>query len=132
MTAICQRSGVLLLCGSMKPPPGDDTPSAARELLRIVHEELRGKVSRTEWMDLRDLNPPMFDGRPLTAIDRPELEAASERIASTSVIVLCPYRMAPSACRDGHRQAAVPDNLGEEHTGTRTVIAPRLPSGESR
>ncbi|MFD2370643.1 NAD(P)H-dependent oxidoreductase [Brevibacillus sp. GCM10020057] len=55
---------VLLICGSMKPAPGKEGKSAARELLKVVERGIleSGEVT-VKLLDLRDLNLPFFDGR---------------------------------------------------------------------
>jgi NAD(P)H-dependent FMN reductase len=79
---------VLLLCGSIKPPPGSTTPSAARELLRVVEGRLRDLGHEPAWLDLRDLDLPMFDGRRLEEYDAPDLLEVAKRISTAGTCVL--------------------------------------------
>ncbi|HWO75953.1 MAG TPA: NAD(P)H-dependent oxidoreductase [Bacillus sp. (in: firmicutes)] len=54
----------LLICGSMKPGPGKDSKSAARELLNIVKKAFDDhNYDQYKVLDLRDLKLPFFDGR---------------------------------------------------------------------
>lgn len=54
----------LLICGSMKPSPGRDTKSAARELLNLVKKKFDEQgYDNYKVLDLRNLNLPFFDGR---------------------------------------------------------------------
>jgi multimeric flavodoxin WrbA len=54
---------ILLICGSMKPPLNKKTPSATRELLKIVQQGIHKAGGSTQFVDLRDMLLPFFDGR---------------------------------------------------------------------
>lgn len=54
---------ILLICGSMKPPLNKKTPSAARELLKIVQQGIHKAGGNTQFVDLRGMLLPFFDGR---------------------------------------------------------------------
>lgn len=54
---------ILLICGSMKPPLNKKTPSAAREFLKIVQQGIHKTGGQTQFIDLRDMRLPFFDGR---------------------------------------------------------------------
>lgn len=54
---------ILLICGSMKPPLKKKTPSAAREFLKIVQQGIHKAGGKTQFIDLRDMQLPFFDGR---------------------------------------------------------------------
>jgi NAD(P)H-dependent FMN reductase len=88
----------LLICGSIKPPAGSTTPSAARELLRVVAKEMRQVGAETDWLDLRDLRLPLFDGRRQEEYGSEDLERLAATIHAADLVVLsCPaYWSAPS------------------------------------
>lgn len=79
---------ILFICGSRKPAPGVDKPSAARELLRSVAEGTRQAGAEPEWLDLRELDLPFFDGRAATEHDNPDLSRVTKAIAAADVLVL--------------------------------------------
>lgn len=54
----------LLVCGSLKPGPGKESKSAAREVLKIVKKSFVDHgYDHYDYLDLRDLQLPYFDGR---------------------------------------------------------------------
>lgn len=59
---MCKQT--LLICGSMKPSPGRDSKSAARELLNTVKKGFDDhNYDDYKIVDLRNLKLPFFDGR---------------------------------------------------------------------
>jgi NAD(P)H-dependent FMN reductase len=79
---------LLAVCGSRKPPPGTSGRSAARELLRAVCSGARLAGVEPGWLDLRDLDLPLFEGRSLDAYPDPDLARASAAVAAAEVVLL--------------------------------------------
>ena len=82
------NDNILLVCGSRKPAPGRDTPSAARTMLRIVGEGIAAAGRDYAWLDLRDLELPFFDGRSVDAYESDGLNRLAAAIAESGTIVL--------------------------------------------
>jgi NAD(P)H-dependent FMN reductase len=79
---------IVAVCGSRKPAPGVDGRSAARELLRVVCLGLTEAGAGHGWLDLRDLDLPLFDGRGPDGYPDPDLARAGATVAAADVIVL--------------------------------------------
>jgi NAD(P)H-dependent FMN reductase len=79
---------MLAVCGSRKPAPGVAGRSAARELLRAVCLGMREAGVEPDWLDLRDLDLPLFDGRGPDAYPDPDLSRAAATVTAADVIVL--------------------------------------------
>lgn len=79
---------MLAVCGSRKPPPGSDARSAARELLRAVVAGAEQEGTACEWLDVRDVKLPLFDGRSLADYGDPELARVADAFARHSLLVL--------------------------------------------
>lgn len=83
------RASVLCLCGSRKPAP--DRPegrSASRELLRYASEGARAAGARVDWLDLRELDLPFWDGRSPEEYGSPDLEELVRRVRAADIIIL--------------------------------------------
>lgn len=78
----------LLICGSRKPAPGVDRPSAARELLKAVATGVAEAGAEPDWLDLRDLDLPFFDGRDRHEYGSADLARVASAIEAAGVIVL--------------------------------------------
>lgn len=89
---------VLLICGSRKPAPGRTSPSAAREMLKAVRSGVGEAGAESDWIDLRDLDLPFFDGRGVGQYESPDLDRTWEaiRAARTLVISVPAYWGGPS------------------------------------
>jgi NAD(P)H-dependent FMN reductase len=79
---------ILAVCGSRKPAPGVNGRSAARELLRVVCHGMTEAGADHGWLDLRDLELPLFDGRGPDAYPDPDLARAAASVAAAEVLVL--------------------------------------------
>jgi NAD(P)H-dependent FMN reductase len=79
---------VLLLCGSMKPGPGSTARSAAREMLREVGAGVRAAGPATEFLDLRELRLPWWDGRVGEEYGSADLDRCARAIADADAVVL--------------------------------------------
>jgi NAD(P)H-dependent FMN reductase len=79
---------VLLVCGSRKPAPGLEGRSAARELLRAVARGIEDEGGTCDWLDVRDLDLPFFDGRSVEAYGSRDLELAASAVEEHERIVL--------------------------------------------
>ncbi|MDV6011963.1 NAD(P)H-dependent oxidoreductase [Haloechinothrix sp. LS1_15] len=79
---------ITLLCGSRKPAPGDDSRSAAREMLREVERGVRVTGHESAWLDLRELTLPWWDGRTGREYGNADLNHVCERIAASSAVVI--------------------------------------------
>jgi NAD(P)H-dependent FMN reductase len=88
MTTTGAASPFLAICGSRKPALGLEKRSAARELLRAVVAGMTEAGVRPEWLDLRDLDLPHFDGRGVEEYGSPDLTLAAETVRRAEVIVL--------------------------------------------
>ena len=53
---------LLALCGSMKPAPGDQRPSACRSILRAATGLVSSVFPHIEMMDIREAALPPFQG----------------------------------------------------------------------
>lgn len=82
-----KKTPILLICGSKKPAPGKKTPSAARELLKVIQEGIREIGGNTKLIDLRDLELPFFDGRFLEEYNNTELAKIYAEIVLSKIIV---------------------------------------------
>jgi NAD(P)H-dependent FMN reductase len=78
----------LVVCGSRKPAPGTDRPSAARELLRVVVAGMAEAGAEAEWLDVRELDLPFFDGRDRHEYGSLGLDRLGAAVAAAEVIVL--------------------------------------------
>ena len=83
-----ENSRFLLICGSRKPAPGRDSPSAARTMLRAVGEGIAASGRSYDWLDLRDLDLPFFDGRSVEDYGNPDLDRLADAIAESKVVTL--------------------------------------------
>lgn len=79
---------ILAICGSRKPAPGVEGRSAARELLRAVCAGATEAGIAPDWLDLRDLELPLFDGRGPDQYPDADLSRAAARVADADTIVL--------------------------------------------
>jgi NAD(P)H-dependent FMN reductase len=79
---------VLAICGSRKPAPGAPGRSAARELLRAVCAGATEAGADCDWLDLRDLDLPLFDGRGPDRYPDPDLARAAQLVADARVVLL--------------------------------------------
>jgi NAD(P)H-dependent FMN reductase len=79
---------LLFICGSRKPGPGKQGPSAARELLRAVAAGADAAGSPYDWFDLRELDLPFFDGRPASEYGSTDLDRVTAALAASDVLVL--------------------------------------------
>lgn len=79
---------VLLICGSRKPAPGRESPSAARTMLHAVGAGLESTGADIELLDVRDLDVPLFDGRSHEDYGSPDLERLAATVARSEVVVL--------------------------------------------
>lgn len=79
---------VLAICGSRKPAPGVAGRSAARELLRAVCAGMAEAGTEPGWLDLRDIDLPLFDGRGPDQYDDPGLAGAAERVRAADVLLM--------------------------------------------
>lgn len=79
---------LLFICGSRKPGPGKQGPSAARELLRAVAAGVEAAGGAHDWFDLRELDLPFFDGRPASDYGSADLDRVSAAVAASDVLVL--------------------------------------------
>lgn len=77
----------LLICGSRKPPAGQEGRSASREMLRVVAQGMMQTGAEYDWLDLRDLDLPFFDGRHGSAYGCPDLDRALAAVEAAAVIV---------------------------------------------
>lgn len=80
--------GVLLICGSRKPAPGEDKPSAARQFLVVVADALREAGVAHESIDLHDLDLPHFDGRAAPDYGSGDLDRAEAAVRRSRLLVL--------------------------------------------
>jgi len=78
----------LVICGSRKPAPGVDRPSAARELLKPVMAGMAEAGVEPSWLDVREMELPFFDGRDRTEYGSPDLDRVTAAIEAADVIVL--------------------------------------------
>lgn len=83
-----QEKSILLICGSRKPAPGKKTPSAARELLKIIQEGIKDAGGKTNLIDLRGFELPFFDGRTLVEYKNRDLDYLYDVIDKSCLIVL--------------------------------------------
>lgn len=83
-----ERSRFLLICGSRKPAPGRESPSAARTMLRAVGEGIAAAGRSYEWLDLRELDLPFFDGRAVEEYGSPDLDRLADAIAESTIVTL--------------------------------------------
>src|SRR2546423_8380962 len=83
-----ESSRFLLICGSRKPARGRDSPSAARTMLRTVGEGIAATGRSYEWLDLRDLDLPFFDGRAVEEYGSPDLDRLADAIADSTIVTL--------------------------------------------
>jgi NAD(P)H-dependent FMN reductase len=83
-----ENSRFLLICGSRKPAPGRESPSAARTMLRAVGEGVAATGRSYEWLDLRDLDLPFFDGRSVEEYDSPDLARLADAIGESTIVTL--------------------------------------------
>lgn len=88
MSATSASGSFLAVCGSRKPAPGVEKRSAARELLRAVVAGMTEAGARPEWLDLRDLDLPHFDGRSTEEYGSADLRAAAEAVRRAEVVVV--------------------------------------------
>ncbi|HEX6074328.1 MAG TPA: NAD(P)H-dependent oxidoreductase [Micromonosporaceae bacterium] len=79
---------MVAVCGSRKPAPGVEGRSAARELLRAVCAGATEAGATPEWLDLRDLDIPLFDGRGAEQFPDSDLSRAAKQIAAADVVLL--------------------------------------------
>lgn len=89
---------VVVICGSCKPAPGIDRPSAARELLKPVLAGIARAGATASVFDLRDMVLPFFDGRTGEQYDCPDLDRLTTALSeATTVFLAVPaYWQAPS------------------------------------
>jgi NAD(P)H-dependent FMN reductase len=78
----------LLVCGSRKPAPGVDRPSAARTMLHAVATGLTGAGCDAELIDVRELDLPFFDGRNADQYGSPDLTRIAGAVSEADVVVL--------------------------------------------
>lgn len=77
----------LLICGSRKPPQGHEGRSASREMLRVVAHGMTEAGAEYDWLDLRDLDLPFFDGRHGGAYESPDLDRVLAAVEAATIIV---------------------------------------------
>lgn len=79
---------LLALCGSMKPAPGDQRPSACRSILRAATGLVSSVFPHIEMMDIREAALPPFQG--LTPGDHPDPRVMDchARIRAASGLIL--------------------------------------------
>ncbi len=82
------KNKVLLICGSRKPARGKHTPSAVRELLKIVDQGIVKNGGTTTLIDLRNKELPFFDGREPEEYTSKDLISILKAIKTSSVIVI--------------------------------------------
>lgn len=82
------KTSVLLICGSKKPAKGKNTPSAARELLKVVDQGIKKSGGKTTWIDLRNITLPFFDGRSIEEYSSKDLQIVVEQIKSASILII--------------------------------------------
>ncbi|MFH8588708.1 NADPH-dependent FMN reductase [Streptomyces celluloflavus] len=89
---------VVVVCGSRKPAPGIDRPSAARELLKPVLAGISDTGATTVQFDLRKMDIPLFDGRTAEEYDSPDVDRLTAALSNcTAVVFSVPaYWNAPS------------------------------------
>ena len=78
----------LLVCGSRKPAPGVERPSAARTMLHAVATALAGAGCDHELIDVRELELPFFDGRSADQYGSADLARVSAAIDAAEVVVV--------------------------------------------
>lgn len=78
---------VLAICGSRKPAPEAGGRSAARELLRAVCQGMTLAGHSPDWLDLRDLELPHFDGRMPGQYGSPDLDRAVAAVAAAETLI---------------------------------------------
>ena len=88
MSTTTGGDGVLLICGSRKPAPGEDKPSAARQFLVVVGEALREAGVTHESIDLHDLELPHFDGRAAPEYGCADLDRAEAGVRRSRLLVV--------------------------------------------
>lgn len=79
---------VLCIVGSRKPAPGVEGRSAAREMLRAMAVGVQEAGAALDWLDLRELELPFFDGRSLPDYHAPDLFRVEEAIRRADVVIL--------------------------------------------
>lgn len=79
---------VLILSGSYKPGPGQQTRSAAREIARFVSVGVREQGAETIEVDLRDAGLPFFDGRGADQLDVPGPRALRDAVDRASGVAI--------------------------------------------
>lgn len=79
---------ILLICGSRKPAPGVERPSASRELLRLAGEGVVAAGGRYDWLDLRDLDLPFFDGRSVSDYGCADLDRVGRAVRAHQTVLL--------------------------------------------
>lgn len=80
---------VLLLCGSRKPAPTQPgKKSASRELLRYAQRGVRASGADHTWVDLRELDTPLWNGVPAAELGRPDLDQLVAEVRGSRVLLL--------------------------------------------
>lgn len=75
---------LLAVCGSLKPPPGSDQPSAVRELLHAALSVVEPVFPAIDRLDLRDARLPPFEGLPPAAHPDPAVRVCHQRIRAAA------------------------------------------------
>lgn len=76
-----------LLCGSRKPAPGLQTPSASREMLKEIQLGVRAAKVPSTFVDLREYELPFWDGREAAGYGSPELDRLRAELVQASGFV---------------------------------------------
>ncbi|KGX89687.1 NADPH-dependent FMN reductase [Pontibacillus marinus] len=88
----------VVICGSIKPPKGQDSQSAAREIAKLFIRGMEdGGLSEYSYFDLRDMDVPFYDGRSLEEYEDDNLNHFKECLLQAENIIVsvpCYWRSA--------------------------------------
>jgi NAD(P)H-dependent FMN reductase len=82
------RAPLLAVCGSLKPAPGREGPSACRELLKLALAPVMSQFPLIEMLDLREAGLPAFDGRESGEYEHAALSAARAAVEGAAGYVI--------------------------------------------